>query len=391
MGKKKHQGFSLIELAILITVLSLALTAAMGWLKPAAREEAEKLRTTQERLKTLREAMHAFRVQHGRLPCPARHNITADDNLFGAENCTNTYGSNMHRGAVPIRALGLATDYAYDAWGRRLTYQVAGILCGFNANPQPVNCTSLTYRDENAPGAGNTWLTVFTVDRSNLGGGADPDNPAQWLQFSTQVAYIIVSHGVNGDGAWMPSGVQHPSAGLSNREAENADADTSFYASAYTAGFDDLAIFETKDQIENHTVDYEETRLTEADCRNVYQALGQMSKAEVDHMDATSFGAAGATPFGTGNQHRYLLDLLWHTQWMCLQYYPDHVATAELRCPGQDNAGGRQWFNTASPYASGAPDPDHINDFEDFPTLYYGECRCPTGTPTWNAGLGRCT
>jgi len=397
--RQKQQGFSLIELAILITVLSLVMAASVGWLFPASYEESEKIRITRERLKTLRQSMHGYRVLFERLPCAARHDV-ADDNInFGAENCSNTYGSNLNRGMVPVRTLGLSPDYAYDGWGRRFTYHVAEAICGLDASGYPTNCSSLRYEQP----VGTNYLTVNSFNRANLGGSSDPDSAGEWLAIATNVAYVILSHGMNGDGAWMPSGAQRDIGAVNNRQDENSDADRIYYTSPYDAAFDDIVLFETTEQIERYTVDFEEYTLTPTDCQEIYGYIGAMTPAEATTMDTEFDNFFGYYT----NANAGILELAWHMQWTCLALYPDDYLSNLHRCPGYDDAKppsspvipARTFQPVHGAEATAAHRTALQNQGNNFGQCICqsnstfntttGECECP-GVLTWNEGAGAC-
>lgn len=122
-----HQrGFSLIEIAIVMFIISLLLG---GLLLPlSAQQDIHNQGDTQKQLAEAREALLGFAIANGRLPCPA----TAASNglespVGGVGGCTNPYD-----GFLPAASLGLAPidaqGYAVDGWGgnpiNRIRYAV---------------------------------------------------------------------------------------------------------------------------------------------------------------------------------------------------------------------------------------------------------------------------
>ena len=131
------RGFTLIELAIALFIITLVLGAL---LVPLTTQIAQRrISDTQKTLDDLKEALLGFAVSTTRLPCPASATsngvesfcTSATPNPCGAELLTyQAHGRcfAQYNGFVPGTTLGLAaTDaqgYAIDAWGTRIRYAV---------------------------------------------------------------------------------------------------------------------------------------------------------------------------------------------------------------------------------------------------------------------------
>ncbi len=121
---RRARGFSLIELAVVLVVITIFLGAI---LVPLTTQVAQrKTSDTQKALEEIKEALLGFAIANGRLPCPASdasNGIESFVGAVGASACTNPYG-----GFVPAATLGLAaTDgqgYAIDGWNTRIRYAV---------------------------------------------------------------------------------------------------------------------------------------------------------------------------------------------------------------------------------------------------------------------------
>ena len=85
MNKKcsKQQGFSLIELSIVIIISGLLFAAAVTGYKNYF--ETSRIQKTQARFDTITQAMDRFFAAYGRYPCPARLDLGPDDVGFGVE------------------------------------------------------------------------------------------------------------------------------------------------------------------------------------------------------------------------------------------------------------------------------------------------------------------
>jgi len=117
---RRARGFSLIEIAIAIFVITIFLS---GILVPLTTQVTQhKIGDAQKALDDIKEALHGYAMANGRLPCPATATSNGIESPAGGGACTTAYGF------VPAATLGLAaTDaqgYAIDAWGSRIRYAV---------------------------------------------------------------------------------------------------------------------------------------------------------------------------------------------------------------------------------------------------------------------------
>ena len=145
---QRARGFTLIELAIALFVLTLIMGAL---LVPLTTQIAQRrISDTQKALDDIKEALLGFAVSNTRLPCPASATsngvesfcTNATPSACGAEiwvppgvipshgRCAVQYPS-ANNGFVPGITLGLASvdaqGYAIDAWGTRIRYAVTTV------------------------------------------------------------------------------------------------------------------------------------------------------------------------------------------------------------------------------------------------------------------------
>ena len=157
----RSRGFSLVELAVVLTIVTLLLSSLMYTL--SAQVEQRNTEETRRRLEQARELIISFAIVNGRLPCPARFTSTASNSAglesfctaaatsttstcVGTETTTvQTHGtcSNHWDGYVPGASIGaLQTDgngFAIDAWGNRIRYVVARINTNCSGTQTPPN------------------------------------------------------------------------------------------------------------------------------------------------------------------------------------------------------------------------------------------------------------
>ncbi len=239
-------GFTLVEIAVVIVVLSLLLAMIAGI--ATAMVGQQRRETTRQRLAGVETALALFVSQNQRLPCPADGQLDGGNASAGLEQsaagtprtCAVAGTANSQRyGVVPWRTLGLAEQDVTDGWGNRLTYRVdpdfvtAATLnmtfcdpAGSKVAPEAYSaaagycdgtCTTATFPAScTRPGAVvlNQGLTVQNI------AGTVVMNPAS----STGAAYVVISHGENARGAYNNQGVLQAASGTDwgTEEAKNS-------------------------------------------------------------------------------------------------------------------------------------------------------------------------
>jgi len=197
----RQAGFTLIAVSILLTTGAVIMVSMLPG--GEAGDTNQKTLNSVKKLERVEEAMRAFMAFNGRRPCPADGQYAENTANFGIEaatpgTCTGgtpaaplgpdngtTY---VVGGVIPTRSLGLPDDYAYDDYGRRITYVVdkRATILG--------NCLTL----EGATPATNYVANGGTggVTIKNATAGTTIDN----------VMYAYIVHGASGYGAFSEQG-----------------------------------------------------------------------------------------------------------------------------------------------------------------------------------------
>jgi len=235
MTHHRSKGFTLVEMAMVLLIMGLLLAGGLTVL--STQIEQQRIGDTQRQLEQAREALMGFALANGRFPCPASAVVVSGAATAGLEptpvvaaGCANLAG------VLPWATLGLPET---DPWGRRFTYritrqftrtvpQAAGFVGG--GCPPPVPPTQAAF----------ALCSQGDMTIVSTGGGAT---------LSANAPVVLVSHGKNGAGAYMPTGTQSP-VGADADELDNQltaggtnTANTQFVSKSPTATFDDLVVW----------------------------------------------------------------------------------------------------------------------------------------------------
>lgn len=216
----KRTGFSLVEMAVVLTIVGLL----MAGLLPMISGQMEQQHRTETR-KQMQEISgtilgYAASQSTPRLPCPANPSIATGGTNAGISDCT------LSVGVIPWVTLGTSET---DAWGRRFTYAIASSVSGTFGSSFTLNST------------GN-------LDIYNSSGGSCPSTNC----VADNMAAVIISHGVNGCGAYLTSGspLTIAAGDGSGSDCGNAGADqfantdgTPFVSRDEGTSYDDIVVW----------------------------------------------------------------------------------------------------------------------------------------------------
>lgn len=267
----RQRGFSLIELAIALTIIALVLVLFMG--ASGGFINARRGEVTATKLKVIESAIALYVAQNKRLPCPADGSIAMGANFSGVEqiisgDCTG----NQANGVVPALTLGMTEADVTDGWNNRITYRVFSGVDGSltrdgamdmsrcdpagSAAADGVNklcrsgCTPSTLSTNCV--APTSFLQGKGLEVRDAAGNKLMD-PAT----STGAAYVLISHGENMGGAYSTSGILQSANGpqIGTEESKNNNGqnlklssgggyyyDSSLVGSDTTNHFDDIVV-----------------------------------------------------------------------------------------------------------------------------------------------------
>ena len=224
-------GFSLIELAIAIFVITLLLG---GLLVPLSTQvEQRKFSETQKVLDEIKEALMGYALANGYLPCPDKTTAAGVGTANDGQEDVNAGTCVALEGNLPWATLGVT---GYDSWGNRFRYRVDAQFS------QRVPTFTITTT--------STTIRVCTT--------------AACTSFMTTISdgppAVVLSHGKNGYGAInsLTSNANPAPTGADELENTNGNATyVSHSASAVgsVAGeFDDIVVWLSREVLLNRMV-----------------------------------------------------------------------------------------------------------------------------------------
>lgn len=234
--KKYGKAFSLIELSILITVISVVIA---GFLSVSiSRVATNKASSSNNNIDAIYQALGKYLVANKKLPCPAPiTDIKSSTSTYGvaasASDCVSAGvylgATNLVYGMIPTKTLGLASSVAEDAYGNKIVYVVDKRLT-----------TTTSDSFENYVGA-STIIQISGASVSNA-------------------LFVIMSRGANQSGAYAANSAS-PSASVSAESSNDLSSvndavspptstfDDTFLASSGSSDFDDVVFYKTRDQM----------------------------------------------------------------------------------------------------------------------------------------------
>lgn len=233
MKRPPETGFSLTELAIVLVVVGLLFAFTLPISSTLINNERRA--ATAKKLDNIQAAVIGFAMTNKRLPCPADGNQVMDSVGAGVEDVRDGAGhcaSSQLNGVIPWKTIGLSSADALDAWYNQITYRVGYALTVNNSldmsNCDPAGTGPATGAGLCATTCIGTFTAINCTSPTNFLAGKGLQvsdgagivmNPAA----GTGAAYVLVSHGENGYGAYSSLGTYQATAakGVAGTTMEN--------------------------------------------------------------------------------------------------------------------------------------------------------------------------
>lgn len=219
---KSKKAFSLLELSVLVIVVALIATGTL--LNNVASVNSDKVNITNERIKKIYEALGNYLLLYGKLPCPAPiTDVKLTSTTYGVASdndgsCALTDGiyqsdvsgaENLVYGMLPVKTLGLGSDFAEDGYESKFDYIVDKRF----TNSETFSTASANYSGEISDYACSIIKVTFrgvTLSDEYQNGCDD------------RAFFAIISHGSNKLGAFDANSSTINSASLDQDEIDNS-------------------------------------------------------------------------------------------------------------------------------------------------------------------------
>lgn len=262
---QSDKGFTLIEMSVVLVIVGV-FTAAMASVA-GTRIEAQRFSNTKEHMEFVVEALKRYVKRYGHLPCPANPalapsavgygeglgtNSATDSNADGYVDTPGCIGSlavtgasRVYIGSLPFKELDINSQVTLDGWDNLLTYAVDGDLT-FIGYPWSADTIYNGFRNDGNPDLYDDQADL--VNRSVEGDIQITNGNGDVVLDKT--AYVVISHGANGWGAYTRDGISLGTGTASVTEQGNINTagtnDPIFTQRMQAQDFDDILLYKTK-------------------------------------------------------------------------------------------------------------------------------------------------
>jgi hypothetical protein len=215
-------------MVIMASIMILFLAAMAKWAMMDVERKLGHQTGVNANLSTVDAALANFVAQNKRLPCPADGAVASGQANAGVEMAFPACNSQT-RGVVPWVALGINENDARDPWNGRITYRVDPALAagapllmdmskcdvsgtgsvaagGVCRTPTPTCIANPTTCTSPATFLANKGLDVWNGVGAAVGWATRQNNRPG----GSGAAYVIISHGATGAGAYNSNGILQP-------------------------------------------------------------------------------------------------------------------------------------------------------------------------------------
>jgi prepilin-type N-terminal cleavage/methylation domain-containing protein len=221
------EGFSLLELSIVLIILGILGGLSLPLLTAQIQRAA--LVKTRAHQDYVLGAIAAYVEKNKRFPCPAIPQGAGAEYGISQLHCRGQRA----KGIIPFKTLGISEVYSHDGFKRLMTYVVEPEL------------TKVDTALQNEMGG---YITLLRED-----GSTAIAPPLATDRNPNSVAFLLISHGESGAGAFSGKGQPGKIQGnnISAHKRENLDDNFTFIESSQS---DDILRWESRDQFLKHYV-----------------------------------------------------------------------------------------------------------------------------------------
>ena len=243
--RSPQRGMSILFVALVLIAVAAGALAFLVLTRTAG--GVDRSTETSAHLAKVADALERFASTQERLPCPANPALDTGDAEPNAGSAACAHAT----GTVPWRTIGLRREDSLDAWGSKLSYRVYSGATGLtqSGGASMVNCDTIEPTPAGVSATGLCRGTRDTTVAQFIAGKGLSVN--DFGTPYTDAAYVVVSHGPTGQGAYTTSGTAKPPNPGSADELANLAAAGPFVAKAAVTNvastaatfFDDILVY----------------------------------------------------------------------------------------------------------------------------------------------------
>jgi len=222
----RQRGVSAIFIAVILILVAAAVLALLALTHTST--DVDRSYKTTEQLAKIGAALEQFASASERLPCPADPALDTGDAVPNSGVTACSFPS----GTVPWRTIGLRREDALDAWGWKISYRVYSGNTGLtqDGGASMVHCDTIEPAPAGPTANGLCRATHDTTPAQFLAGKGLGVN--DFGNAIADAAYVLISHGTTGLGAYTGAGMQKQPLPASTDETTNLAAAGPFVARA---------------------------------------------------------------------------------------------------------------------------------------------------------------
>lgn len=225
-----QRGFSLIELAVVLLILSILLGLGLGAINSQITKS--NYETTFRHRDNIKDALITYLRVNQRLPCPSNVALDGTEAINGPGTACNpnVVAGRTNFGILPWRTLGLERTTALDGWDTYFSYMVSD-------------------------GVGtNDWIATTGIRATNTGALVRRENnltPPPATLDTGGYAFALISHGPNASGGFTAKLFPNAAPPIANVEEliNNGSTADIFFAGEPKPNYDDIVIGVTADDL----------------------------------------------------------------------------------------------------------------------------------------------
>lgn len=225
---RTQRGFSLIELAVVLLILSILLSLGLGAINSQITKS--NYETTFRHRDNIKDALITYLRVNQRLPCPSNVALDGAEAINGPGTACNpnVVAGRTNFGILPWRTLGLERKTALDGWDTYFSYMVSD-------------------------GAGtDDWIATTGIRATSTGALVRRENnltPPPATLDTGGYAVALISHGPNALGGFTAKLFPNVNPASVEEQVNEASTANTFFAGEPTPNFDDITLGLTADEL----------------------------------------------------------------------------------------------------------------------------------------------